>query len=96
MGEAVIAVAVTENGLSGDRVYAVLDGTSAVGSAKHPRKWGELPRCRSRLDDSGVVRVVLPDGTALLTTGDVAPAGGGGAVPRARAHTSLRDPRPRP
>jgi len=64
-GEAVSAVAVTENGLSGDRVYAVLDGTGAVGSAKHPRKWGELLRCRSRLDDSGVVRVVLPDGTAL-------------------------------
>ncbi|WP_406449165.1 MOSC domain-containing protein [Streptomyces sp. NBC_01622] len=65
VGEAVIAVNVTERGLSGDRVYAVLDGTGAVGSAKHPRKWGGLLRCRSRLDDSGVVRVVLPDGTAL-------------------------------
>ncbi|MFE2070054.1 MOSC domain-containing protein [Streptomyces sp. NPDC059467] len=65
LGEAVIAVAVTEGGLSGDRVYAVLDGTGAVGSAKHPRKWGALLRCRSRLDESGVVRVVLPDGTAL-------------------------------
>jgi uncharacterized protein YcbX len=64
VGEAVIAVAVTERGLCGDRVYAVLDGTGAVGSAKHPRKWGELLRCRSRLDDSGMVRVVLPDGTA--------------------------------
>jgi uncharacterized protein YcbX len=61
----VIAVAVTEGGLSGDRVYAVLDGTGAVGSAKHPRKWGALLRCRSRLDESGVVRVVLPDGTAV-------------------------------
>ncbi|XUL93693.1 MOSC domain-containing protein [Streptomyces galilaeus] len=65
VGEAVIGVAVTERGLSGDRGYAVLDGTGAVGSAKHPRKWGELLRCRSRLDDSGVVRVVLPDGTSL-------------------------------
>ncbi|WP_406357473.1 MOSC domain-containing protein [Streptomyces sp. NBC_00658] len=65
LGEAVIAVAVTEGGLSGDRVYAVLDETDAVGSAKHPRKWGALLRCRSRLDESGVVRVVLPDGTAL-------------------------------
>ncbi|MFI6407610.1 MOSC domain-containing protein [Streptomyces sp. NPDC050548] len=63
VGEPVIAVAVTERGLSGDRVYAVLDGTGAVGSAKHPRKWGELLRCRSHIDDSGVVRVVLPDGT---------------------------------
>jgi uncharacterized protein YcbX len=65
LGEAVIAVAVTEGGLSGDRVYAVLDETGAVGSAKHPRKWGALLRCRSRLDESGVVRVVLPDGTAV-------------------------------
>ncbi|MFE9604278.1 MOSC domain-containing protein [Streptomyces hokutonensis] len=63
-GEPVIAVTVTERGLCGDRVYAVLDGTGAVGSAKHPRKWGELLRCRSRLDDLGMVRVVLPDGTA--------------------------------
>ncbi|MFJ8104799.1 MOSC domain-containing protein [Streptomyces sp. NPDC096132] len=65
LGEAVIAVAVTESGFSGDRGYAVLDETGAVGSAKHPRKWGPLLRCRSRLDDSGAVRVVLPDGTAL-------------------------------
>ncbi|WP_406129730.1 MOSC domain-containing protein [Streptomyces canus] len=65
LGEAVIAAAVTEGGLSGDRVYAVLDETGAVGSAKHPRKWGALLRCRSRRDESGVVRVVLPDGTAL-------------------------------
>lgn len=65
LGEAVIAVAVTESGLSGDRVYAVLDGTGAIGSAKHPRKWRELLRCRSRFDDSGTVRVVLPGGVAL-------------------------------
>ncbi|NNN30410.1 MOSC domain-containing protein [Streptomyces sp. S3(2020)] len=65
LGESVIAVAVTETGLHGDRMYAVLDETGAVGSAKHPRKWGALLRCRSRLDESGTVRVVLPDGTAL-------------------------------
>lgn len=65
LGESVSAVAVTEGGLSGDRAYAVLDGTGAVGSAKHPRKWGVLLRCRSRMDASGMVRVVLPDGTDL-------------------------------
>ncbi|WP_369173723.1 MOSC domain-containing protein [Streptomyces sp. R28] len=65
LGEAVTAVTVTERGISGDRTYAVLDETRAVASAKHPRKWGALLRCRSRLDGSGVVRVVLPDGTAL-------------------------------
>ncbi|MEV7391983.1 MOSC domain-containing protein [Streptomyces sp. NPDC091215] len=65
LGEAVIAVAVTERGFDGDRMYAVLDETGAVGSAKHPRKWGALLRCRSRRDEFDVVRVVLPDGTAL-------------------------------
>lgn len=64
LGEAVTAVMVTEHGLRGDRSHAVLDGTGAVGSAKHPRKWGELLRCRSRRDRNGV-RVVLPDGAAL-------------------------------
>ncbi|MFF7285508.1 MOSC domain-containing protein [Streptomyces griseorubiginosus] len=66
LGEAVSAVTVTERGFRGDRTYAVLDGTGAVGSAKHPRKWGALLHCRSRWDDHGRVRIVLPDGTALL------------------------------
>jgi uncharacterized protein YcbX len=65
LGETVISVAVTESGLFGDRTYAVLDETGAVGSAKHPRKWGELLRCRSGLDNAGTVRVVLPDGTGF-------------------------------
>ncbi|MEU4086602.1 MOSC domain-containing protein [Streptomyces aureus] len=65
LGETLTAAVVTEAGLSGDRVFAVLDETGAVGSAKHPRKWGELLRCRSRLDESGTIRVTLPDGTIL-------------------------------
>lgn len=65
LGEAVSAVTVTDAGLRGDRGYAVLDAGGAVGSAKHPRKWGELLRCRSRLDDSGTVSVVLPDGAVM-------------------------------
>lgn len=65
LGEGVPAVAVTADGFAGDRVFAVLDGTGAVGSAKHPRKWGALLRCRSRTDSSGRVQVVLPDGSAL-------------------------------
>ncbi|MFC8428366.1 MOSC domain-containing protein [Streptomyces sp. NPDC057253] len=65
LGEAVSVATVTESGIRGDRSHAVLDGTGAVGSAKHPRKWGELLRCRSVRGDNGSVRVVLPDGTAL-------------------------------
>ncbi|MFD7876879.1 MOSC domain-containing protein [Streptomyces sp. NPDC059766] len=66
LGEAVSAVEVTESGFWGDRTHAVLDETGAVGSAKHPRKWGALLRCRSRRADSGTVRVELPDGSDLL------------------------------
>jgi uncharacterized protein YcbX len=62
LGEAVAAVAVSHAGLSGDRAYAVLDGTGAVGSAKHPRKWGDLLACRSRWRRDGRVEVELPDG----------------------------------
>ncbi|MER6130043.1 MOSC domain-containing protein [Streptomyces sp. NPDC001795] len=70
LGEALTSVAVTERGLWGDRLAAVLDdGTGAVGSVKHPRKWGPLLRCRSMLTDSGTVVVQLPDGT-VLSAGD--------------------------
>jgi uncharacterized protein YcbX len=65
LGETLTYTAVTERGLQGDRVAAVLDETGAVGSAKHPRKWGRLLTCRSRLADRGTVVVELPDGTAL-------------------------------
>ncbi|MER5596423.1 MOSC domain-containing protein [Streptomyces sp. NPDC002265] len=66
LGEAMSAVEVTESGFSGDRTHAVLDETGAVGSVKHPRKWGALLRCRSRRAESGAVRVELPDGSDLL------------------------------
>jgi uncharacterized protein YcbX len=52
----------TARGLRGDRAFAVLDGDGAVGSAKHPRKWGPLLRCRSRWTGAGSARVTLPGG----------------------------------
>jgi len=63
LGEVLSTVAVTERGLMGDRIFAVLDEAGAVGSAKHPRKWGPLLSCRSRMAENGVVQVELPDGT---------------------------------
>lgn len=69
LGEALSSVVVTHAGLSGDRTHAVLDETGAIGSAKHPRKWGHLLGCRSRVADDDTVEVELPDGTAL-TVGD--------------------------
>ncbi|MFJ2095215.1 MOSC domain-containing protein [Streptomyces sp. NPDC087901] len=65
LGEALTTVQVTEQGLSGDRMFAVLDEAGAVGSAKHPRKWEPLLRCRSWLTVPGTARVELPDGSAL-------------------------------
>ncbi|WP_037908859.1 MOSC domain-containing protein [Actinacidiphila yeochonensis] len=71
LGEELESAAVTARGLAGDRRFAVLDTAGAVGSAKHPRKWGALLRCRSRTAggsggaESGEVLVVLPDGTEL-------------------------------
>ncbi|MEV1070202.1 MOSC domain-containing protein [Streptomyces sp. NPDC050263] len=69
LGEALTSVAVTERGLCGDRVFAVLDDAGTVGSAKHPRKWGSLLRCRSRLTSADKVVVELPDGV-VLSAGD--------------------------
>ncbi|MDH6137872.1 uncharacterized protein YcbX [Kitasatospora sp. MAA4] len=66
LGEDLASVSVTERGLSGDRAFAVLDETGTVGSAKHPRKWGPLLRCRSRFGADGAVRVELPDGSASI------------------------------
>lgn len=65
LGEAPTSAVLDRRGLRGDRVAAVLDGTGAVGSAKHPRKWGPLLTCRSRLADGDAVVVELPDGTTL-------------------------------
>ncbi|SFN95457.1 hypothetical protein SAMN04487980_104011 [Streptomyces sp. cf124] len=69
LGEALMSAAVTERGLRGDRVSAVLDDTGTVGSAKHPRKWGPLLLCRSRLTSTDTVVVELPDGI-ILSAGD--------------------------
>ncbi|MER7540999.1 MOSC domain-containing protein [Streptomyces sp. NPDC097704] len=68
LGEALVSVMVTHAGLSGDRSHAVLDETGAIGSVKHPRKWGPLLGCRSRVAD-GTVAVELPDGV-IRAVGD--------------------------
>ncbi len=48
-GEQVDASEVTALGLFGDRAYAVVDSeTGQVGSAKHPRLWGDLMHCEAR------------------------------------------------
>ncbi len=71
MGEELNSTEVTERGVLGDRVYALIDSsTGKVVSAKNPKKWPNLLDFRAALVDptrlggnAPPVRVTLPDGT---------------------------------
>ena len=73
MGEELNAAEITERGLVGDRVYAVIDPTNnKVASVKNPSKWGKLFECRAaflgppqRGQKSPPVRITLPDRTVV-------------------------------
>ncbi len=73
MGEELNATTVGEQGLLGDRVYAVVDRTDGkVATAKNPRKWPTLFDFRATLigpPHAGAktppVRISLPDGTTV-------------------------------
>jgi uncharacterized protein YcbX len=80
MGEELNASEVTERGLLGDRVYALIDGSDGkAASAKNPRKWPRLFDFRASFTDairpgatSAPVRIQLPDGTSVRSDrGDV-------------------------
>jgi uncharacterized protein YcbX len=73
MGEELNASEVTERGLRGDRVYALIDAADGkVASAKNPRKWPNLFDFRATFIDptqAGAsrppIRVTLPDGLSV-------------------------------
>lgn len=75
LGEDLHAAYVTDGGLFGDRVYAVIDqATGKVASAKYPRKWGKLFDFRATLmepphpgEPLPPVRMTLPDGTIVTS-----------------------------
>jgi uncharacterized protein YcbX len=75
MGEELNAAEVSERGLLGDRVYAVVDSSDGkVASAKNPRKWPQMFEFRAAFVDtprpgSGMppVRITLPDGSAVTS-----------------------------
>jgi hypothetical protein len=75
MGEELNASVVTERGLLGDRVYALIDSeTRKVASAKNPRKWPNLFDFRAAFVEppqSGKpippARITFPDGTIVLS-----------------------------
>lgn len=75
MGEELNATEIQENGLLGDRTYALVDkSTGKVISAKYPRKWGTMFDCRAALVESPqpgqqmpAVKITLPDGTETIS-----------------------------
>jgi uncharacterized protein YcbX len=76
-GEVLVEGEVTGSGVVGDRTYAVQDvETGFIASAKHPRKWGVLLRCRAAFleppragEAVPPVCITLPDGT-LVSSAD--------------------------
>ena len=78
MGEELHTTSVTDGGLLGDRVYAVIDqSTGKVASAKYPRKWGKLFDFHAALmepphpgEPLPSVRLTLPDGTIVTSAQD--------------------------
>ena len=76
IGEELGVSDVTERGMLGDRVYALVDKvTGKVASAKNPRRWGRLFDFKASLVEtpragSGrlpAVRVTFPDGTSVTS-----------------------------
>lgn len=75
MGEELVASAVTEQGLLGDRAYALVDAeTGKVASAKNPKRWPNLFQCHAALTEPPEtvrelpsVRITLPDGTTVTS-----------------------------
>jgi uncharacterized protein YcbX len=75
LGEELDAVDLSDDGVVGDRAYALRDTeTGKVASAKHPKLWPDLLSCRAafveeaRADDGlPPVRIELADGTEVLS-----------------------------
>lgn len=65
LGETVSSLVVDEGGAAGDRRLALVDAvTGHVASAKDPRLWRGLLKCRAS-GDVGRVSIGLPDGTTV-------------------------------
>ena len=75
LGEEVEAAELSEDGIVGDRAFAVRDReTGKVASAKHPKLWPDLLACRAAFvepprsgDGLPPVRIELPDGNSVLS-----------------------------
>lgn len=74
-GERLETAEVTENGIVGDRAYALVESeTGKVVSAKHPKKWPNVLACRASFreppqpgEEPPPVRIDLADGTSVTS-----------------------------
>jgi uncharacterized protein YcbX len=75
LGEELDSVEVTRGGVLGDRSYAIRDrDTGKVASAKHPKLWPDLLKCRAAFveepragAEQPPARIELADGTSVRT-----------------------------
>ncbi len=70
MGEVVISTGISEQGIDGDRAYALVDNDSGkIVSAKNPKLWPNMFSFRSRYSSKNVAAgkavITLPDGTTV-------------------------------
>lgn len=75
MGEELNATEIIEQGLLGDRAYALVDtATGKIVSAKNPKRWGQMFDFQAALAESPQkgktlpsVKITLPDGSLVLS-----------------------------
>jgi uncharacterized protein YcbX len=73
LGEELVAVDLNQDGVVGDRAYAIVDReTGKVASAKHPKLWPDLLACRAAFvepprpgDEVPPARIDLADGNSV-------------------------------
>jgi uncharacterized protein YcbX len=75
LGEELDAADLAEDGIAGDRAYAIVDReTGKVASAKHPKLWPDMLACRAAFaepprpgDEPPPVRIELADGSSVMS-----------------------------
>jgi uncharacterized protein YcbX len=76
MGEELNTAVITDNGLLGDRSYALLDSeTNKIVSAKNPKKWPEIFYFYARFNQSPELNKPIPEISITLPNGKIVNSG---------------------